>query len=50
MEWPILTVLNTGTAYLDQPFNYFFSLMIAMTVLLFVPCAIFGAFRESMKG
>jgi hypothetical protein len=50
MEFPIMTVLQTGTAYLDEPFNYFFSLCVAVGWLLIVPAAIFAVIKQSLRG
>jgi hypothetical protein len=50
MEFPIMEVLTTGQAYLDEPFNYFFSLTVAVGWLLIVPCAILAVIKQSLRG
>jgi hypothetical protein len=51
VDWsmPILTILNTGDPVRDDPFNYFFSLMLGIGFLLFIPAAIFAAISVSMR-
>lgn len=50
LSMPIITVLSTGDSVKDDPFNYFFSLMVGLGLVILVPVAICAVFRESMKG
>jgi hypothetical protein len=38
--FPMIVVLMTGVPEVDQPFNFFFTLMVAMGFIMFVPVAI----------
>lgn len=44
---PIIHVLNTGTATIDDPFNFFFSLMVGIAFLLFIPLCIMKLIQRS---
>jgi Sec-independent protein secretion pathway component TatC len=39
--FPLMTVLATGNAAIDEPFNFFFSLMVAMGLLFLIPWVCF---------
>jgi hypothetical protein len=46
---PILVVLNTGDPIKDDPFNYFFTLMLCVGIVLFIPAAILAVVNASMR-
>jgi len=44
---PIIHVLATGNAYFDDPFNFFFTVMVGMAFLMFIPVAIMKLISRS---
>lgn len=44
---PIVHVLTTGDPVFDDPFNFFFTLMVAMGFLMLIPCAIMKLISRS---
>ena len=40
--FPIMRILETGDAFKDDSFNFFFSLMLAIGLVIFIPAAIFA--------
>jgi hypothetical protein len=46
--FPLMTILNTGNVAVDEPFNFFFSLMAGVGILLFIPWVLFHLLGESL--